>query len=99
MSEEEKTCKTCMYDKERIDTPCYCCVDHDLWVKNPWAMIERLEEELEEVKDELELWKIESYLTYKPSITTAGICYNAESKLCAKCKQPECDLAGWVKKV
>ncbi len=38
---------------------------------------------------------IESYLTYNPEIETANICYNAKSKNCVKCEEPECELAGW----
>ena len=92
---EEKTCKECMYDDSRVDAPCFRCHDMDLWVKNPWTMIEELEDKIDTLELQLSLYMVESYLTYKTHITTSGICYNAESKLCVKCKQPECDLAGW----
>lgn len=85
---EEKTCETCMYMDKRLDTPCYCCHDKDRWIQNPWLRIEELE-------DELALWKMETYFCYKIGITIAATCYNEESKLCIKCKMPECALAGW----
>ena len=92
MSEEEKTCDTCMYGNVLTDTPCHCCFNYELWVRCPYQVIA-------ELKDELALWKIESYFLFKTNVTTESVCYNAESKLCAKCKQPECGLAGWVKKL
>lgn len=38
-----------------------------------------------------------SYKLYKPEIEIANICYNAMSKNCSKCEEPECELAGWSK--
>lgn len=35
-----------------------------------------------------------SYLLFKPSVRYEDICFNARTKLCEKCHQPECDLAG-----
>ena len=45
------------------------------------------------------LLNIESYLLIKPELTYPMICYNAKTKNCKKCEQPECDLAeGWRRK-
>lgn len=35
-----------------------------------------------------------SYFTFKTDIETAHICYNANTDLCKKCEEPECELAG-----
>lgn len=37
-----------------------------------------------------------SYFLIKPKLTKPQICYNAGTKNCEKCEEPECDLAqGW----
>ena len=35
-----------------------------------------------------------SYFLFKSEIKTANVCHNANSKLCKKCFEPECELAG-----
>ena len=35
-----------------------------------------------------------SYFTYKPEIMIDQVCYNAHSKLCKDCDEPECELCG-----
>ena len=45
------------------------------------------------------LMNVESYLTIKGEFPYSKICTNANSKLCKKCEQPDCDLArGLMKK-
>lgn len=34
-----------------------------------------------------------SYFLYKPDLKQEDLCHNANTKLCKKCHQPECDLA------
>lgn len=52
-----------------------------------------------EIEFILYLFGLESYFLYKPEIRKRDICHNANSKNCAKCHEPECDLAkGWMKK-
>ena len=35
-----------------------------------------------------------SYFLYKPGIKKSEICHNANSDLCEKCQEPECELSG-----
>ena len=35
-----------------------------------------------------------SYFLYKPEIKKSEICYNSQSELCGKCKEPECEFSG-----
>jgi hypothetical protein len=35
-----------------------------------------------------------SYFLFKTDIETADVCYNANTDLCKKCEEPECELAG-----
>ena len=34
-----------------------------------------------------------SYFLYKPEIKKSEICYNAQSELCEKCQEPECEFS------
>lgn len=46
----------------------------------------------------LSMLVLESHFLFKPEIRKHEICHNANSKLCAKCHEPECEMAGGWKK-
>jgi len=35
-----------------------------------------------------------SWFLFRPGITIENVCYNAESKHCLLCREPECNLCG-----
>lgn len=64
------------------------------YINDHSTKIKLLENRITELEDR----NFVSYFLFRVGVATDAVCHNARSKLCKKCCQPDCDLAGWKKK-